>query len=300
MEKPKPLKTPFILPADMASLISGTSKHSDSKSLSPAAAAVLTGAQTEAERDMLLGLETEFPIALAGETTSTFDLVWQLERLYDLPPWSAVMAHSQSMGRGQMRRPWQSPPGNLYVSFKLPDDPLLSGDCASVLLGYILLKAFGEEGYALLLKWPNDMLLQSGAKVAGFLLEEKDGVLMAGLGVNIVSAPQPDEMRKDFSAPAGCLYPLDGLSAPPPFLLWQKLVKRLNLGYTTFLKGKKLRDVLREIEQHLAWRGKRVLLKENATIIASGLLQGLSPGGGILLHDGVSLKEYLSGSLSPA
>jgi BirA family biotin operon repressor/biotin-[acetyl-CoA-carboxylase] ligase len=43
-------------------------------------------------------------------------------------------------------------------------------------------------GLPLLLKWPNDLLLD-GAKVAGILLERQGDRVVAGFGVNLASAP---------------------------------------------------------------------------------------------------------------
>jgi len=43
-------------------------------------------------------------------------------------------------------------------------------------------------GHALLLKWPNDLLL-AGAKLAGILLERQGDTIVAGFGVNLASAP---------------------------------------------------------------------------------------------------------------
>ncbi len=56
--------------------------------------------------------------------------------------------------------------------------------------------------------------------------------------------------------------------------------------------------IVRQVEEHLAWRGEKVVLRDEDSIIASGILQGLSAGGGIVINDGVS-REFFSGSLSP-
>jgi BirA family transcriptional regulator, biotin operon repressor / biotin---[acetyl-CoA-carboxylase] ligase len=46
----------------------------------------------------------------------------------------------------------------------------------------------------LLLKWPNDLLLD-GAKVAGILLERQSDRVVAGFGVNLAAAPQIEDRR---------------------------------------------------------------------------------------------------------
>ena len=49
-------------------------------------------------------------------------------------------------------------------------------------------------GQPLLLKWPNDLLL-NGAKLAGILLERRDGKVVIGIGVNLAHAPRIDDRR---------------------------------------------------------------------------------------------------------
>ena len=46
----------------------------------------------------------------------------------------------------------------------------------------------------LVLKWPNDLML-NGAKLAGILLERTDDAIVAGVGVNLVHAPDLPDRR---------------------------------------------------------------------------------------------------------
>ncbi len=46
----------------------------------------------------------------------------------------------------------------------------------------------------LLLKWPNDLLL-NGAKLAGILLERREDKVVIGIGVNLARAPRIDDRR---------------------------------------------------------------------------------------------------------
>ena len=47
-------------------------------------------------------------------------------------------------------------------------------------------------GQALMLKWPNDVMLK-GKKLAGILLERSSGRIAAGFGVNLAAAPLLDD-----------------------------------------------------------------------------------------------------------
>jgi BirA family biotin operon repressor/biotin-[acetyl-CoA-carboxylase] ligase len=71
---------------------------------------------------------------------------------------------------------------------------LASGDppaqSLSLAAGLALIEAVdaAAPGLALMLKWPNDLLLD-GAKVAGILLERQGDRVVAGFGVNLAAAP---------------------------------------------------------------------------------------------------------------
>jgi BirA family transcriptional regulator, biotin operon repressor / biotin---[acetyl-CoA-carboxylase] ligase len=110
----------------------------------------------------------------------------------------AVIAKTQSAGRGRQGRTWQSDTGNLYCSMVLgiADAPRLWGQysfIAAVALASAV-KPLLKDKEVFAQKWPNDGLL-SGRKFAGILLEtERDDTgapyLVLGIGVNIASAPE--------------------------------------------------------------------------------------------------------------
>ena len=160
-------------------------------------------------------LDVPAPVYIAGRCTSTFNLAWQLQENDMLPEWGAVLCSCQTEGRGQLRRTWHSPRGNLYVSFRLPSDANLQGDAASLVTGGLLARAFEALGFPLSLKWPNDLLLAGNAKVGGLLLEERSGVILAGLGLNLAECPPAAALRADRATPAAVLLPCHALSPLP-------------------------------------------------------------------------------------
>lgn len=106
---------------------------------------------------------------------------------------TAVTAAEQTGGRGRMGRSWQSPPGNLYVSFVLR--PAVAAPAAAQ-IGFVAALAVADAvdaslpGHAVL-KWPNDVLVD-GAKISGILAERGDEAspwLVLGIGLNIAAAP---------------------------------------------------------------------------------------------------------------
>lgn len=260
-------------------------------------------------------LDVPAPVFIVGSCTSSFSVAWKLCEDGLLPEWGSVLCSRQTEGRGQMRRHWHSPRGNLYVTFRLPDDALLKGDCASLLAGWLLVGAFRNLGFPLSLKWPNDLLLEERVKVGGVLLEERDGVLMAGLGVNLAEAPGTGMMREQDSLPAAVLLPHNsntrtGILAPDcgctdeheeplaPFSLWRLLVSEIILAYSCSVSGHGLAQLLHQVDNSLAWKGRNVVVRDGNAPMMQGCFMGLGPCGGMLLRPGPGeSRELFSGSL---
>ncbi len=118
------------------------------------------------------------------------------------PEGTLVWAGEQTAGRGRRGRTWLSPPGNLYLSLVLrpagaPSRAAQLGFVAALGLGDALAALTGPA-MKLRYKWPND-LLADGRKLAGILLESENAAsdrvdfVVAGIGVNIVAAPEDVE-----------------------------------------------------------------------------------------------------------
>ncbi len=106
-----------------------------------------------------------------------------------------LRARRQSGGRGRLGRQWESPEGNFYASTlvrPIPNDPPLhSLAFVAALAVHDLMAPYCADG-AVVLKWPNDILL-NGAKACGMLLESGAGAVIVGIGINVAAAPQlPD------------------------------------------------------------------------------------------------------------
>lgn len=259
-------------------------------------------------------LDVPASVYIGGTCSSTFSVAWQLYKDGLMPEWGAVICTRQTEGRGQMRRPWHSPPGNLYVTFRLPDDSLFKDDRASLLVGWLLVSAFKKLGFPLFLKWPNDLLLEERVKVGGVLLEEREGVLMAGLGVNLAEAPGMTQMRERDSLPAGVLLPHhsvnleipaataqeeDAQEPLAPFPLWRRLVSELVLEYSHSVSGRGLTHMLERVDASLAWKGRSVVVRDGDNAETCGRFMGIGTCGGMLLCPGTGERQELfSGSLS--
>ena len=97
----------------------------------------------------------------------------------------------QTAGRGRQGRDWVTKSGNFFGSTLVTlaaDDP--PAHSLSLVAGLALIEAVDSAapGLPLLLKWPNDLLLD-GSKLAGILLERQSDRVVAGFGVNLAAAP---------------------------------------------------------------------------------------------------------------
>ncbi|MDR1686269.1 MAG: hypothetical protein LBR82_07510 [Desulfovibrio sp.] len=202
------------------------------------------------EGDFPRGLDMPAACFLAGACSSAFLLAWRFCRDGLLPVWGSVLASCQESGYGQFRRGWHSPRGNLHVCFRLPADPLFRGDSAAVALGLLVCTEFRKLGFPLSLKWPNDLLVEQRAKVGGMLVEERDGVVIAGLGVNTAEAPGAELLREEHALPAALLPRPDSAryagDTPAPFYLWRVLVSGLIVACGSGAGGRTLSELTAE------------------------------------------------------
>ncbi|MCL1886960.1 MAG: biotin--[acetyl-CoA-carboxylase] ligase [Betaproteobacteria bacterium] len=240
------------------------------------------------------------PVYFCDEVTSTFSVGHALAKNGMLPAWGAVLAACQTAGKGQLRRHWQSPRGNLYVTFRLPDVPLFHTDAAALVTGVLLAVAFHRLGYPLQLKWPNDLLNQDQDKVAGILLEKRSGMLLAGVGVNLHTLPEEQQLRRERATPAGLLLSTDRKPFPfSPFALWQVLVNEVISAYSQSFAQSAAEVLTNLADPFLAWKGEAVTVSGTDGVTLSGKMRGISPIGGLLLQtsDG-RMHEIFSGSLA--
>jgi BirA family transcriptional regulator, biotin operon repressor / biotin---[acetyl-CoA-carboxylase] ligase len=156
--------------------------------LKPSSAALFNGVEVSSN------LNTGFigrNIYFYQSTDSTNIRAFELGRKNE-PEGTAVIADSQTGGKGRIGRRWESPSGvNLYTSVILrPGIPPRSAHNLTFVAAVAVAEAVSlYSPVRPTVKWPNDILLD-GKKAAGILLEmdsETDRVhfVVAGIGVNI-------------------------------------------------------------------------------------------------------------------
>jgi BirA family transcriptional regulator, biotin operon repressor / biotin---[acetyl-CoA-carboxylase] ligase len=140
------------------------------------------------------------PVEAVTEITSTNDELLQRGEA-GAPEGTVLFAESQTAGRGQFQRPWNSATGlglwfSLLLRLEINDAtiPLLSAFPAVALVETLRSLGIGST-----IKAPNDVLID-GRKVAGILVETRPGknpFAVIGIGLNVNHAPGdfPGELK---------------------------------------------------------------------------------------------------------
>jgi BirA family biotin operon repressor/biotin-[acetyl-CoA-carboxylase] ligase len=129
-------------------------------------------------------------VAETGSTSA--DLLARITRGEALTEGHWLIADRQTGGRGRQGRAWLDAHGNFMGSTVVrlhPQDPpaaSLSFVAALAVYETVLPRLHGPV--ALMLKWPNDLLL-GGAKLSGILLEREGDQAVIGIGINLARAP---------------------------------------------------------------------------------------------------------------
>jgi BirA family biotin operon repressor/biotin-[acetyl-CoA-carboxylase] ligase len=147
----------------------------------------------------------------------------------------AILANSQTAGRGQYQRQWLCQPGaGMLLSVLLfpPAEvrrPSILTAWAAVSVCELIREAAALEAS---LKWPNDVFIQ-GRKICGILIEQARGTVV-GLGLNVNQSPQ--SLLELGLTEAGSLAGFAGRSFDVADLAC-RLLQRLDYEYALLCRG---------------------------------------------------------------
>ena len=168
-----------------------------------------------------LAAETRFgDLRLVPETGSTNADLAELAAA-GAPEGLVLSADHQTAGRGRLDRTWEARPGDgLLVSVLLRPSGL-PAERRTLIASAVALAARAACTDAASvtpdIKWPNDLLAGTGAKLAGILAVEASGAVVVGVGLNVHGAPPG----------AACLDDLAGRRVDRALLL-ERLLRRLD------------------------------------------------------------------------
>jgi len=252
------------------------------------------GLEPERIRELMspLSLDRLYRLTVLDETDSSNSALQRLP--LEQQHAHAILAESQTHGRGRHQRNWYSPPGcNVYLSLgwrftdgglTLSTLPLVAAICTCRALARI-----GLQGYRI--KWPND-ILAGGAKLAGILVELQavaggPAHAVIGVGVNVSMPPgsaagqQADASidRSWTDITSHMPHNSGGVSRNRvAVVLLEELLAGIpdyeSAGFSAFRAEWMALDLL---------AGQEVLVQQQDTSIA-GVARGISEDGGLLLE----------------
>ncbi len=138
---------------------------------------------------------SKFNLILKDELISTNAYLKEKIKSKEITKDTAVLAFSQTSGRGRLERKWYSEDKKsltMSIALTSPLSPCVTLLCA---LGvYDVLKDMIESD-ALKIKWPNDIVVRS-KKLCGILTERVMNFTVIGIGLNVNNESFPTELSK--------------------------------------------------------------------------------------------------------
>lgn len=210
----------------------------------------------------------------------------------------AVIAHTQSAGRGRSGRGWQSAPGvGLYLSIGLP----MAGHQLPFLplcVGVAVAQVLEKLGVPLFLKWPNDFLVGQ-KKLGGVLCEsfQTDGgsFTVIGLGLNILHVEVPGAMGgKGSTSLSDCL----GKASVPSARGLAELLLPSILDWVVTARLQGIDAVFSEFTQRDAWLGLDIQVLDQGAVCFDGKAMGIDQQGAYLVDTPQGLRAVNAGDLS--
>ena len=206
----------------------------------------------------------------------------------------AVVALSQTKGRGRQGRPWISPKNEgLYLSFIIKKPKEKTSQIVPLILALSIFRCVKEYSDDASIKWPNDVLL-GGNKVAGCLVESKKDFLVAGVGINLNNAQ--DSFPEGMSATS--IKAASGKTVGP-VVLRQKLFIEFESLFEE-LKKNGAGAIITELKQSCLTLGKRSSFVSGGQIIEAVAKDIDSLGGLIIERPDGKIEVLYTGEISNA
>lgn len=225
---------------------------------------------------------------------STMDLAWYLYAQERFPEYAWVQADVQTRARGRQGRVWVSGPGSLAVTMRLPDTAAGAGPLLSMAVVLPLIQALAELNVPASVKWPNDILIH-GRKAGGILVEEKQGVWMAGIGMNIQEIPESSPKEHFFHMPAGCLRHSGVIMKI--FDIWECFLEKILDRFPALTEDPAA--IVREVNAVLAWKNETVVLVHSGSADGPAIVLGVDLQGRIGLRTKKGITYIHSGTIYP-
>lgn len=122
-------------------------------------------------------------VLFLDEVTSTQDAAVELNLQFG----DACVSYNQTAGRGRRGNQWNAN-GGVAVTVVIEELTAHLPIALAVTLAAQLNNCIPEQRVGI--KWPNDLFVE-GKKIAGILIEQREGRCLVGVGVNVLESPIP-------------------------------------------------------------------------------------------------------------
>lgn len=194
-----------------------------------------------------------------------------------------IVAERQTLGRGRLGRVWHSPPGlGLWFTAVL-EGPWRGLQFAAALA----VRDAAADRCALKVKWPNDLLLE-GRKVCGILVEDRNGRVAVGIGINVHH--RIEDFPEGLRGKAGSLEALTGVRWDRVDLL-RNVLTHLDQNVMLLTEGR-FDEVRGRWAEACALRGRAVQCGD-----VRGTVQAIDEDGALLIDTPAGRRRIVSGDL---
>ena len=243
----------------------------------------------------------KFTILKLDEVDSTNK--YTLENLSSLEDYTAVVAKTQTAGKGRKGRNWISTDGqNLYFSLLVKEPKINLSEISGIpqLMGLAVHQSLNHAGVKnSWIKWPNDVYVER-KKICGILCESRfkgsqiEG-LVIGVGVNVNST---QESLDSIDAPATSVRVCTNDTAPfNTEELLHLILNNFHKAYSKWLNPESRSELLEEWRQSSRLIGKAVKLSGDSEEIC-GTVADFSTNGEIIIQTEKGFQNFSYGDLS--
>ena len=235
-------------------------------------------------------------LIITGPCSSSMDIAWHFISKKILMEWGSILSLSQWNGRGQLGRMWVSPVGNIYSAVQIPSPPQPWHNLLPLIVGFSLLQSFAQIDINMMLKWPNDLVMDN-KKVGGVLIERKEDMVVVGVGLNLISNPVKEQLRNHNVIAAASLKDF-GFNFTP-FGLWKNLIGRCRDNFKEIIETKTPSEFVTLIHEYLAFKDNMVNFTDHENKTCKAIVMGLAETGGLKLLINNKIKIVQSGYICP-
>lgn len=239
-------------------------------------------------------------VLLFDEIVSTNDIALEMAA-NGMPEGLAILAESQTDGKGRQGRSWFSPAGkNIYLSLLLrPGVPVREYPLFSPVAALGVIKGIKAcTGLEVGMKWPNDLML-SNKKVGGILLvsggsggQSPPLVIGLGLNVNLNLSDFPEDLQETATA---LKIPLE--AAIDRNTLIMDLMDAMSREIHRLQRGE-IQAVMDDVRLHCVTLGKKVRVSTTRQVF-EGYAETITNDGALQIRLGDnSIRSILMGDIT--